>query len=686
MLFILKDCPYPKKNINGLVRLRTPSQESNLPEMYLNPITLAFAGNLAYLEPFFLHSYTQKHLQYSRICHVLVILINIIWSAVDFLVFPSLVKECYIIRFGILTPFFLLGLFYSFYPGYLKNWQYLFAFDVVFAGILQIAMIWFGRSPDLHVYYVGIITILVFGYAFIRLRFIFAVITCWSVMIMYILFAAFISPPSPKMLAFNGIFIFSINFIGMIICYTAEIDSRRNFFLSWLLEQEKEKVTNVNHMLEKRVTERTAELSLMNKELKREFTAHKKAIADKQLLEQQLRQAQKMEAIGTLAGGIAHDFNNILSAIIGFTELTLEDIPPDENLSDNLNEVLIASGRAKDLINQILTFSRRSEKELQPISLTLVAKEIVKLLRATLPTTIKIEQNFASDQLIMADATQIHQLIMNLCTNANHAMQKDGGILSISVMELDLDETDITNLTELKAGRYLKLVVSDTGHGIPDDVLERIFDPFFTTKKNKEGTGLGLSVVHGIVKSQKGAIRVESRENIGTTFVIYFPIVENSNFQLEKSQTQLTGGSEHILMVDDESTIIKAVSRMLARLGYKVTSQTDSVKAFEIFKKQPDQFDLVLTDLTMPRLTGEKMAAQITELRPDIPIILCTGFSASKTKEELLTAGITTIVNKPIVKEKLAKTIRNALDGKLTSPQLEQKRLNQVQNDQCRLS
>jgi signal transduction histidine kinase/ActR/RegA family two-component response regulator len=672
MLFILKDCPYSKKNIKRLVLPRLSSQESAFPEMYLNPITLAFNGKQAYLEPFFFRSYSQKYLQFSRTCHILVILINIIWSLVDYLVFPSLVRECYIIRYGILTPFFLLGWFYSFYPGFLKNWQYLFAIDVVFAGILQVSIIWLGQSPDLHLYYVGIITILVFGYAFIRLRFIFAVISCWLVMIMYILFAAFISPPSPNMLVFNSIVIFSISVIGMIICYMAEIDSRRNFFLSWLLEQEQEKVTNVNHMLEKRVTERTAELRLMNSELKREFKAHRKVIADKQLLEQQLRQAQKMEAIGTLAGGIAHDFNNILSAIIGFTELTLEDIPQDENLSDNLNEILIASGRAKDLINQILTFSRRSENELQPISLTLVAKEIVKLLRATLPTTIKIEQNFASDQLIMADATQIHQLIMNLCTNANHAMQKDGGILSISVMEWDLDETDITNLTELRPGRYLKLAVSDTGHGIPKNVLERIFDPFFTTKKNQEGTGLGLSVVHGIVKSQKGAIRVESHENIGTTFIIYFPIVENSNFQLEKSQTQSAGGSEHILMVDDEPAIIKAVSKMLTRLGYKVTSQTDSVKALEIFKKQPDQFDLVLTDLTMPQLTGEKMAAQIIELRPGIPIILCTGFSASTTKEELLTAGITTIVNKPIVKEKLAETIRNTLDGKLTSCQLEQ--------------
>jgi len=684
MLFILKDCPFSKKNIPGLTHRQSASKEAISKGMNLNPITLAFSGKQAYLEPFFFHSYTQKYLQYSRICHILVILINVIWSLVDYLVFPSLLKECYIIRFAILTPFFLFGLFYSYYPGYLKNWQYLFAFDVIIAGILQISMIWIGQSPDLHAYYVGIIVILVFGYAFIRLRFIFAVISCWLVMLIYILFAAFLSPISPKMLIFNSIFIFSINFIGMIICYTTEIDSRRNFFLSWLLEQEQEKVTSINQMLEKRVAERTAELSLTNSELKREFEAHRKVIEDNQLLEQQLLQAQKMEAIGTLAGGIAHDFNNILSAIMGFTELTINDIREDEYLTDNLNEVLVACGRARDLIGQILTFSRRSKTELHPIPLTLVAKEIAKLLRATLPATIEIRQNFASNRLIMADATQIHQLIMNLCTNASHAMQKSGGILSLFIMEYDLDETAISHLPELQPGRHLKLIVSDTGHGIPENILKRIFDPFFTTKKKEEGTGLGLSVVHGIVKSQNGAIRVESQEGIGTTFTLYFPIVEHGEMKLEQIKTQLTGGSEHILIVDDEPAIVKVESKMLERLGYKVTTQTSSVNALDIFKNYPDQFDLVLTDLTMPYLTGEKLAAQIIKLRPDIPIILCTGFSTSNTTKEILASGITTIIKKPIVAQKLAETIRQVLDEKLTPFHIEQKRFSKVQNNEYR--
>jgi signal transduction histidine kinase/ActR/RegA family two-component response regulator len=499
-----------------------------------------------------------------------------------------------------------------------------------------------------------------------------ATISGWLVMLMYILFAAFINPPTNMILIYNSIFLFSINFIGTIICYIAEVDARRNFFLSWLLEQEQKKVNNVNQMLEKRVAERTAELSLANIELKKEFEAHRNAIADKELLEQQLRQAQKMEAIGTLAGGIAHDFNNILSAIIGFTELTLEDIGTDDILKDNLQEVLIACGRAKDLISQILTFSRHSEKELKPIILSTVAKEIAKLLRATLPSTIEIKQIFSTDKKILGDATQLHQLIMNLSTNAAHAMQKSGGILSLSIMEINTDMDAASHLTELQPGKHLKLEISDTGHGISKSLIERIFDPFFTTKKQGEGTGLGLSVVHGIVRSHHGAIRVESQEGVGTSFRVYFPITESSEINQKEMETQLLGGKEHILMVDDELSLVKIGSRMLKRMGYKVTSTNNSLEALELFHKRPNHYDLILSDLTMPYLTGEKLAAEITKIRPDIPIIICTGFSAAVDLSEAVVSGIRAIVKKPIEKHQLAKTIRLALEGKLNLLQLQQ--------------
>ncbi|MGD9210709.1 MAG: ATP-binding protein, partial [Desulfobacteraceae bacterium] len=637
-----------------------------------NPLTLKFSGKQAYLEPFFFHTYTRQYLQHGRICHILAMLINFIWCLADYFAFPDLIKEFWFIRLGIITPMFTIGLLYSYHSSYLKYWQYVFSFYVLMAGANHIAIMWIGPSPDSHIYYVGMVVVLVFAYTFIRLRFMIATISGWLVMLMYILFAAFINPPTNMILIYNSIFLFSINFIGTIICYIAEVDARRNFFLSWLLEQEQKKVNNVNQMLEKRVAERTAELSLANIELKKEFEAHRNAIADKELLEQQLRQAQKMEAIGTLAGGIAHDFNNILSAIIGFTELTLEDIGTDDILKDNLQEVLIACGRAKDLISQILTFSRHSEKELKPIILSTVAKEIAKLLRATLPSTIEIKQIFSTDKKILGDATQLHQLIMNLSTNAAHAMQKSGGILSLSIMEINTDMDAASHLTELQPGKHLKLEISDTGHGISKSLIERIFDPFFTTKKQGEGTGLGLSVVHGIVRSHHGAIRVESQEGVGTSFRVYFPITESSEINQKEMETQLLGGKEHILMVDDELSLVKIGSRMLKRMGYKVTSTNNSLEALELFHKRPNHYDLILSDLTMPYLTGEKLAAEITKIRPDIPIIICTGFSAAVDLSEAVVSGIRAIVKKPIEKHQLAKTIRLALEGKLNLLQLQQ--------------
>ncbi len=668
MLFLLKDSPFSKKS-GAIIPIRTASRKGEIPGMDLNPLTLSFQGKQANLETLFHASYAQQYLRHGRICLVLATLINLIYCFADYFAFPEFIKELWIIRFGIITPMFLGGLVYSFRPGYFKYWQPLFTLYFLVAGITHTFVIWLEQSPDIHLYYVGIVVVLIFGYTFIRLRFIPAVISGWIIVGAYMFIAAFVSRPAPMMLIYNSVFLFSVNFIGSIICYTSEIDARRNFFLSWLLEQEQEKVTTINQRLEKRVAERTAELSLANQELEKEFEAHRKAISDKQMLEKQLRQAQKMEAIGTLAGGIAHDFNNILSAIIGFTELTIEDVKDDEFLTDNMNEVLIASERARGLIQQILTFSRQTEKELRPIALTLVAKEIVKLLRATLPTTIDIRQNFTSDRLILGDTTQIHQLIMNLCTNASHAMQKRGGILQLTICDLPLEASNISLLPELQPGNYLKLIISDTGHGIPEQNLERIFDPFYTTKKNGEGTGLGLSVVHGIVQSLKGAIRVESREGKGTTFEIYFPTVERPRDKAPAHDDEPMGGTEHILLVDDEPSLLKAGSRMLERLGYRITPCNSSPDALKLFRKAPERFDLVISDLTMPHLTGEAFAAEIKRLKPEIPIIVCTGFGAAITVDTAIESGISAIVNKPIIKRNIARTVRQALDGTLPSLQ-----------------
>ena len=383
---------------------------------------------------------------------------------------------------------------------------------------------------------------------------------------------------------------------------------------------------------------------------------------EKHRMEDQLRQAQKMEAIGTLAGGIAHDFNNILSAIIGYTELALFDAEKGSSLHHNLQEVMRAGGRARDLVKQILAFSRQVRQERKPIQLKPIAKEGLKFLRASLPATIEIHQDIQSDALVMADPTQIHQIIMNLCTNAEHAMREQGGVLSVKLADVQL-QTDFTaEHPELKPGPYLELTVSDTGYGIPAHNLDRIFDPFFTTKETGVGTGMGLSVVHGIVSSYKGAIIASSEEGEGSTFSVYLPIIERQLEEQSAAQEPLPTGTEHILFVDDEPALENIGKQILQSLGYRVTTRTSSLEALELFKAKSSQFDLVVTDMSMPNMSGDVLSAELMKIRPDIPIILCTGYSTKISDESAKGIGIKAFVYKPIVRSDLAKSIRSVLD------------------------
>ncbi|MGB5750729.1 MAG: PAS domain S-box protein [Desulfobacterales bacterium] len=382
----------------------------------------------------------------------------------------------------------------------------------------------------------------------------------------------------------------------------------------------------------------------------------------KRELELQLQQAQKMEAIGTLAGGIAHDFNNILSAIIGYTELSLNDIEKESTLYQNLQEVFRAGGRAKDLVKQILTFSRQTAQELKPVQVKLICKEAIKFLRASLPTTIEINQEIENDSLVMADPTQIHQVLMNLCTNAGHAMGEKGGVLEVKIADVQLEADFMAQHKELKPGPYLELSVSDTGYGIPAHLLDRIFDPFFTTKEKSEGTGMGLSVVHGIVGSYGGKIIVTSEPGKGTTFKIYLPTVERDEAPQPIAEESIAGGTERILFVDDEPALVKIGKQMLESLGYKVTGRTSSVEALELFKAKADSFDLVITDMTMPNMTGDELARELIHIKPEIPVILCTGYSARINQQQAAAMGIRAFVSKPVPRMDIAKTIRNIID------------------------
>ena len=385
-------------------------------------------------------------------------------------------------------------------------------------------------------------------------------------------------------------------------------------------------------------------------------------ISHQKKLETQLKQAQKMEAIGTLAGGIAHDFNNILSSVIGYTELALDNEKRGSFQYQNLQEVLSAGHRAKDLVKQILTFSRQVDQKQKPIQVKPLVKEALRMLRASIPSTVEIEQHVQSDALVMGDPTQIHQILMNLCTNAAHAMEDNGGLLTVSLLDAELDSDVISHHPDLKPGPYIKLTVTDTGLGISPDVMEKIFDPFFTTKEKGKGTGLGLSVVHGIVRSHGGGIYVYSEPGKGSIFEVCLPVIESRFKPEEKADRPIPTGTERILFIDDEPVITNLGKQVLESLGYDVVARNSSIEALELFKEKRDRFDLVITDMTMPHMTGEKLAEKLMQIRPDIPVILCTGFSFMIDEQKALNMGIRAFISKPMLKQEIAETIRQVLD------------------------
>jgi PAS domain S-box-containing protein len=382
-------------------------------------------------------------------------------------------------------------------------------------------------------------------------------------------------------------------------------------------------------------------------------------------LEKQLREAQKMEAIGTLSGGIAHDFNNILYIILGYAELVQDEVEPDSKISSMLEEIVKAGKRGADLVKHILTFSRRGEEERKPVKIQFIAKEVLKMLRGSIPSTINIGHNIANVRPVLADPTQIHQVLMNLCTNAYHAMKADGGKLFVSIEEVFISEDEIFVYDELTAGPYVLLKVRDTGHGIDEINLERVFEPYFTTRNvaKGEGTGLGLSVVHGIVTAHKGHIKVDSKPGEGTCFSIYLPISKDdeADVLLEHKKTPLQGAKERIMLIDDEEQVVEMTELLLQRSGYKVTSFTDSIEAYRIFTESPDDFDVVVTDQTMPNLTGLELSKKILRIRKDTPIVICSGYSESVNEEICSEWGIKAYVSKPIIIKDLVKTIQDVL-------------------------
>ncbi len=401
-----------------------------------------------------------------------------------------------------------------------------------------------------------------------------------------------------------------------------------------------------------------------------DITDRKEAEEEKKKMLVQLNQMQKMEAIGALAGGIAHDFNNILAAMLGYTDLARRKAGADRDMGDMLNKVLEAGDRAKLLVRQILSFSRQSEQRLAPVKVQDIMREALRLLRASIPSTIEIRQDIDEQcDHVLADPTQIHQIIMNLCTNAYHAMREKGGTLGVSLKPVVISShSHRTASLVLPPGEYAKLEVSDTGHGMESGVVKRIFEPYFTTKAPGEGTGMGLAVVHGIAKSHGGQVTVYSEPNIGTTFNVYLPLYKAGAEPAPGPESAagsvaapLPGGNERILFVDDETQIAEMARQMLGSLGYRVTACSDSLEALRLFQEHREGYDLIITDMTMPNMTGVDLAKQVLAVRRDMPIILCTGFSELVNAAKAREIGIREYIMKPLLMADIARAVRKAL-------------------------
>jgi signal transduction histidine kinase/ActR/RegA family two-component response regulator len=638
--------------------------------MRLNRGTLAFTGPCAKLESAFLEQYAQTSLKQLRLTLLLAIALYAVFGVLDYVVAPERIGRFWFIRFAIVCPSILVVMLSTLSTDFKNIMQPSIAVLILIAGGGIIYMAVTGPPIINRTYFAGLMLTLMIGCSVVRARFLWAS-TAGALLVLIYFAATLLSENlSREAVYINNFFCLSAYSIGMLSSHNLEFYARRDYFMSHLLELERNKVELANQQLEQTVEKRTASLALANDDLRQKINAHRQLDKEKKQLEDQLRQAQKMEAIGTLAGGIAHDFNNILAAIMGHTELAVMQMNDKQRAEKCLSEVLRASDRAKDLVFQILSFSRQGGSELKPLQISSIIKEALRLIRSTLPTTISINKSIEhQESIIVGNATQIHQILMNLCTNAAHAMKDRDGALSVSLRARDIAIEDLSTASpgsyppNLGPGEYVCLTVADTGHGIPPHQINRIFDPYFTTKEKDVGTGLGLAVVQSIVQHHGGAIEVNSRPGQGTAVSIYLPRVETEVKNDIRTLKSIPNGNENILFVDDDPALAELGGKLLTTLGYRVATEIDPRSALEKFNQDPDFFDLIVTDLIMPKLSGESLAQNILEQRPEIPIIACTGYSEKLNEEHLIAGGIKGVLFKPITLYNMAQTIRQALDG-----------------------
>jgi signal transduction histidine kinase/ActR/RegA family two-component response regulator len=653
------------KSIKSTGRSFLGLSSSSHDPLSLNFLTLTFKGDLSQYEKGFEEDYFKRSLSPFRFSLILSMVFYGAFAFLDKATVPSLKEVFWIIRFGIVFPVLIVVYIFSYSKLFKKYMQFVISCIMFITGFGIIIMIFYAARVGNYSYYAGLILIFIFGYTFIRARFIYASIAGWSIVILYEISAVWLSQTPALMLVNNNFFFISANIIGMFISYFLEISARKEFYMRILLEQEKENVKTANNALEKRVQERTKQLSNANIDLKKEIEIRQKFERERVELENKLFQLQKMETIGTLAGGIAHDFNNILTPILGYTDMAREELPEESNLRFDIEQINNAALRGKDLVQQILTFSREVDFNKKPIQLQPVIAEVLNLLKASFPSSVEIKQQLDPRiGTVLADSTHIHQIVMNLCTNANHAMMKTGGILEVKLEAVKVDQKFVEKIPNLKKGDYIRLTISDTGHGMDIKTKERIFEPFFTRKEVGSGSGLGLSVVHGIINNYGGAIVVDSTPGKGTTFSIYLPKYGSDPLGSRKSDKKPVKGDEHILFVDDEPEITFMGKKMLENLGYKVSVRSDSQSALEEFKKDPMKYSLLVTDQSMPNVTGTELAIMMKEIRPEFKVIIITGFADNLSEKELSESGISEVILKPMILNDFSKVIRRVLDSR----------------------
>lgn len=645
----------------SLVGLPSSTQEP----WSINHLTLSFTGELTQYENDFLEDYFVRSLNPFRFSIILSMIFYGAFAFLDAITVPTLKGIFWFIRFGIVFPILTTVFVFSYSKVFKKYMQLIISFIMFCTGFGIIIMIIYAAKVGNYSYYAGLILIFIFGYTFIRARFIYALIAGWSIVISYEISAFWLSNTPVPILINNNYFFISSNIIGMFISYFLELSARKEFYMRILLEQEKENVKIANNALERRVHERTKQLSNANLDLKKEIEIRQKFERERAELEKQLFQRKKMETIGTLAGGIAHDFNNILTPILGYTDMAREELPPESNLRFDIEQINNAALRGKDLVQQILTFSREVDFEKKPVQLQSIVAEALNLLKASLSPGVEIKQNLDNKiGTVLADPTHIHQIVMNLCTNAMHAMIKTGGTLEIKLDAVRVDQKTAEKIPNLKRGDYIRLTISDTGYGMDIKTKERIFEPFFTRKEVGSGSGLGLSVVHGIINNYGGAIVVDSAPGKGTSFAIYLPKYGDDPQWYHKSDKKPVKGNEHILFVDDEPEITFMGKKMLENLGYKVSIKSDSLSALEEFKKNPKKYSLLVTDQKMPNMSGTELAARMKKIRPGLKVIIITGYADNLSDEVLSEGEISEVILKPMILDDFSKAIRKVLDNK----------------------